>query len=206
MKTWDLPTRLYHWLQAVLFIGLLTAGNQGEGPHAALGLGLLTLLLWRLLWGMVGSQTSRFTQFVRSPHWVFRYLRGQYTEAVGHNPAGGWMVVIMLTSLLTQCLSGIVLAGFADNLPLADIWLTDTVFNAIAQLHGVLASTLPLLIGLHLAAILFYKLRSKPLVWAMVTGHQEQKRNLSIDFESNTRAFLVLLASVLVTITIVAWA
>ncbi len=206
MKIWDLPTRLYHWLQALLFIGLLATGYQGEGPHAVLGLSLLTLLMWRLLWGIVGSQTSRFTHFVRSPLQVLRYLQGQYKESVGHNPAGGWMVIIMLTSLLLQCLSGIVLAGFADNLPLADIWLTDPVFDAIAQLHGVLASTLPLLIALHLAAILFYKLRSKPLVWAMITGHQKQKRNLSINFQSNRRAFLVLLASVLVTITIVAWA
>ncbi len=204
MKIWDLPTRLYHWLQAFLFVGLIATGYQGEGPHLVLGLSLFTILVWRVLWGFVGSQTSRFAHFIRSPGRVLRYFRGQYTAGAGHNPAGGWMVLAMLISLLLQCLSGLVLAGFADGLPLADVWLTDSVFDAIALMHGLLAYGLPFLIGLHLIAILLYKLGSKPLVWAMVTGYHQHLNGISLRFESNKRALLVLLAPVLVTIAIVA--
>ncbi|WP_028864903.1 cytochrome b/b6 domain-containing protein [Psychromonas aquimarina] len=201
MKVWDLPTRLYHWLQALLFVALIITGNQG--PHVQLGLALFTLLLWRVLWGAQGSQTSRFTDFISSPKSLIAYFRGQQRHKAGHNPAGGWMVVLMLLGLLLQCLSGLVLGGFADNLPYADLWLTDSVFSFVELLHVVLAKLLPILIVVHLLAILFYKLRSKPLVWAMVTGYQKHLSVDSVYFVSNRRALLLLVVSVLVTIAIV---
>ncbi|WP_019616903.1 cytochrome b/b6 domain-containing protein [Psychromonas ossibalaenae] len=203
MKVWDLPTRLYHWLQALLFAALIISGNQGQGPHVQLGLALFTLLLWRVLWGALGSQTSRFTDFISSPKSLFSYFRGKQGHKAGHNPAGGWMVVLMLLSLLLQCLSGLVLGGFADNLPYVDLWLTDSVFSFVELLHVVLAKLLPILIVVHLLAILFYKLRSKPLVWAMVTGYQKHLSAGSVYFVSNKRALLLLVVSVLVTIAIV---
>lgn len=85
MKIWDLPTRLYHWAQALLFLGLLITGNSGEGPHIPLGLALLTLLIWRIIWGWIGSQTSRFAQFIKPPRDVVHYFRGEITEKAGHN-------------------------------------------------------------------------------------------------------------------------
>lgn len=75
MKIWDLATRLYHWVQALLFIALMASGLSGNGPHVQLGLALFTLLLWRLTWGVIGSETSLFRQFLRSPKGVIKKLK-----------------------------------------------------------------------------------------------------------------------------------
>ncbi|QUM88618.1 cytochrome b/b6 domain-containing protein [Moritella sp. 36] len=204
MKIWDLPTRLYHWLQSVLFMALIITGYNGEGPHIQLGLGLLTLIIWRMTWGIIGSETSRFKQFVRSPKVIWQYLHGLKVESIGHNPAGGWMVISLLLCLLLQCISGLVLAGFADNLPLAELWLTDWLFDVFSFIHNLLFYILPLLIFIHVGAIIGYKLCNKPLVLAMVTGYQAKCVALSVRFESNLKALLVLIVAVLVTIAIVA--
>ena len=131
MKVWDLATRLYHWLQAVLFIVLIVTGFSGNGPHVTIGLVMFTLVLWRLIWGYVGSETNRFGQFLCSPKVVVRYMLGKERVMLGHNPAGGWMVFVIITALLLQCVSGLAVAGMLDNLPLAallrlgelDIWV-----------------------------------------------------------------------------------
>ncbi|QDO84655.1 hydrogenase [Shewanella psychropiezotolerans] len=204
MKVWDLPTRLYHWLQVALIIGLFVTGYQGVGVHISLGLGLVTLLIWRVSWGVIGSDTSRFSYFVQSPKTVLRYFSEQNQEKPGHNPAGGWMVILMLAILLFQCLTGLVIAGLVEKIPFSDIWLTDRVVESLIGFHTSLAVLLLVVIGLHLMAILVYKLRSKPLLWAMVIGVQIRAEQVVLSFESNKRACVVLIASVLVTIAIVA--
>lgn len=203
MKIWDLPTRLYHWLQVIIFFGLIISGYNGQGPHVQLGLGLLTLIIWRILWGITGSETSRFKQFLRSPKVILDYFRGNSQTGVGHNPAGGWMVISLLLCLLLQCISGLVLAGFADNLPLAAAWLTDGVFDVFALVHSLLFYLLGLLVCAHVAAVIIYKFCNKPLVLAMITGHQAKYTAISLRFESNLKALFVLIAAVLVTMTIV---
>ena len=179
MKIWDLATRLYHWLQAAVFIGLIITGTTGTGPHMQLGLVLFTLVTWRILWGFCGSETNRFKQFLCSPRVILTYLRGRSSQKPGHNPAGGWMVFALLFSLLLQCISGLALAGLLDQLPLAEWWLTDN--------------------------IICYKLKQKPLVLAMITGCQSHDSGFKpAYFVSSSRAFLVLVAAGLVTIAIVA--
>ena len=205
MKVWDLATRLYHWLQALLFIALLVSGNSGNGPHVQLGLALLTLILWRLIWGFVGSETSRFRYFVSSPITSLKYAAGRVTAKVGHNPLGAWMVLSLLSALLIQCISGLALAGLLDGLPLSHLWLTDTIFELLAQAHVMLAGVLPVLVGVHLAAILVYKLRGKGLVKAMITGVQSHVEPVQpVAFVSQGYAFLMLVVATLVTIAIIA--
>lgn len=210
IKTWDLATRLYHWIQAIVFIALITTGFSGATAHIALGLVLLTLITWRILWGFWGSETNRFTQFIRSPRATIRYLFGQSHQKVGHNPAGGWMVITLIIAILLQCISGLALAGLLDHLPMAQQWLTDDVFAGFESLHLLLARVLPILVAVHLGAILVYKLKKKPLVWAMVTGvqslatHSHGAETHTPYFVSNRRAFLMLVAAGLVTMTIIA--
>lgn len=204
MKVWDLATRLYHWFQAVLFIALIASGFSGNGPHVQLGLALFTLVLWRILWGLVGSQTSRFSQFIRSPITVLRYLTGKEPTQPGHNPAGGWMVVTMIFTLFLQCFSGLALAGLLDNMPYMEYWLTDTVFSALESMHYILARVLPMLILTHVGAIVVYKLRSKPLVMAMLTGAQSKVTETGeLYFVSQRRAITVFATAILVTAAIV---
>lgn len=206
MKVWDLATRLYHWAQAGLFVGLMASGFSGNGPHVQLGLVLFTLLVWRIVWGVIGSETSRFRQFLRSPKTVVFYLLGRQPEAAGHNPAGGWMVMIMISVLLLQCISGLALAGLLDGLPLAQYWLTDGVFSALESIHFGLVNLLPAMIGLHVGAVLFYKLRGKPLTKAMITGIQVSLTDgVSTKFVSQLRALLMLVVSASVTMAIIAF-
>ncbi|MGF1703556.1 cytochrome b/b6 domain-containing protein [Photobacterium makurazakiensis] len=205
MKIWDLPTRLYHWLQAILFIGLTFSGFTGNGPHELLGLGLFCLIAWRIGWGLIGSDTSRFKQFIYSPQAVVKYFKGRHPATVGHNPAGGWMVVLMLTGLLIQCLTGLMLAGFFDSLPILSTALTDNAFMIAGTLHGLFARLLPVLILLHLAAIILYKLKKKPLVWAMISGKQKLTLAQQLSFASNRKALMLFVASLSVTMTIVAY-
>ncbi|EGU32075.1 cytochrome B [Vibrio ichthyoenteri ATCC 700023] len=202
MKIWDLPTRLYHWLQALLFIGLMT----GVGPHLYLGLALFTLILWRIVWGFIGSDTSRFQQFLSSPARTIRYLRGKETSHAGHNPAGAWMVVALISTILLQCITGMTLVGLFDDLPYAELLLSDQLIEVFRTLHGLCARLLMGLVALHLVAILVYKLRSKPLVMAMLTGKQ---KNSSADntrptlvFASNKRALFVFFATGLITVAL----
>ncbi|CAH1606436.1 cytochrome b/b6 domain-containing protein [Vibrio sp. MMG022] len=211
MKIWDLATRLYHWAQALLFMALMASGLSGNGPHVQLGLALFTLLLWRLTWGVIGSETSLFRQFLRSPKRVITYLKGKSAATVGHNPAGGWMVAALLTTLMLQCISGMALGGLFDTWPYSDVWLNDNVFVGIEWLHLTLADLLPLLIVLHVGAILFYKLRGKPLLKAMITGKQPQMNKQALITEQKivylapqSRALGVLVAATLVTMAIVA--
>lgn len=207
MKIWDLSTRLYHWTQAALFMGLMASGISGNGPHVQLGLALMTLIVWRLVWGWVGSETSRFRQFLRSPKSVVRYLLGKEKEKPGHNPAGGWMVVTLLSALTIQCVSGLALAGLLDHLPYANIWLNDSVFSLLENIHLTMVKVLPALAALHVLAVLFYKLRSKPLTWAMVTGFQTKiELNGSVAFVSQWRALgvLALAALLIIMLTVLA--
>lgn len=206
IKVWDAATRLYHWAQAVLFVALLASGNSGNGPHIELGITLLILVVWRLIWGFVGSETSRFATFTHSPAVTWRYITGKVKAQFGHNPLGAWMVITLVGSLLIQCISGLALVGLLDGLPLAEWWLTDDVFALFESLHVVLATVLPALVGLHLVAILVYKLRGKALVKAMITGFtQPTGIAAQPQFASQGYAFLVLVVAALVTMATIAF-
>ncbi|GAL31683.1 cytochrome b [Vibrio maritimus] len=77
IQIWDAATRIYHWAQALLFMALMATGLQDTGPHLQLGMVLFTLLVWRMAWGIVGSETSRFQQFVKMPKQILGYLKGK---------------------------------------------------------------------------------------------------------------------------------
>ncbi|MGR5062991.1 cytochrome b/b6 domain-containing protein [Photobacterium sp. DNB22_13_2] len=207
MKIWDLPTRLYHWLQAILFTFLALSGFNGGGPHIAFGLALFALLIWRLSWGVLGSDTSRFSQFIHSPRVIINYLKGRYQPKPGHNPAGALMVFVLLTILIIQCLSGLALTGWFDNFRMLDDILDDQFYTAVESIHAFAAKALVGLVFTHLVAIFVYKLRNKPLVLAMITGKQQHGLEISSDtlhFASNKKALILFVAALSVTMAIVA--
>lgn len=205
IKVWDAATRIYHWAQALLFVALMATGLQNTGPHLQLGMVLFTLLVWRMSWGIVGSETSRFKQFVKKPKQIVDYLTGKQSVTAGHNPLGALMVVAMLGLLIMQCLSGMLLAGLFDGLEQYGVAIPDTFYDAGEQVHLVLAQLLPWLIAAHVAAIVGYKLIGKPLLLAMVTGKQWMTHQTAAPtLVSQRRALLVLIGAILVTIAIVA--
>ena len=207
MKIWDLPTRLYHWMQALLFTLVALSGFNGGGPHITFGLALFSLLLWRLAWGILGSETSRFSQFIHSPRVVLSYLKGNYSAKPGHNPVGGLMVFALITMLITQCLSGLALAGWFDSFSFLEGVLNEQFYYMVEGVHLFVAKSLVLLVAIHLAAILIYKLRKKPLVLAMITGKQRNQiptQSNTLEFASNLKALVLFVAALSVTIAIVA--
>lgn len=204
MKVWDLSTRLYHWGQGLLFIIMLVTGFSGDGPHIPAGTLLFTLILWRVLWGLLGSETSQFKSFVASPKSLIDYLKGNGSQYIGHNPAGSWMVMSLMLTLLSQCITGLVLSGFFDHIDFMAALLSRENIRLIASLHEYFAYGLVLLVVLHITAIVIYKLNGIPLVLAMLTGRQSEQQTHKLPlFRSNLRAFLLLISAGLVTIAII---
>ncbi|MEW6695657.1 MAG: cytochrome b/b6 domain-containing protein [Pseudomonadota bacterium] len=176
VRVWDLPTRLFHWLLVLAVVGLVVTGNLGGNWmtwHQRLGYGVLALLLFRLLWGVVGGRWSRFAAFVRGPRAVWRYLRGQGTPAdeVGHTPLGALSVLAMLVMLAVQVGTGLISDDeIAFVGPLAHLVASETAYAATAYHKGWGKALVLTLIGLHIAAIALYRWRGKALVPAMVHG------------------------------------
>ena len=169
---WDLPVRVTHWLLAVLIpFSWWSATNDHLPSHRLSGYTILGLLVFRLIWGFVGSPTARFGQFLQGPRGVIAYLRGRTAPIVGHNPLGGWSVAAMLAVLAGQVGLGLfsVDEDSVEAGPLSRFLNFDTS-RSIAHLHAQLFLVLLGLIGLHLAAIAIYALRRRNLVVPMITG------------------------------------
>jgi cytochrome b len=172
VRIWDLPVRLFHWA-IVLLVPALWATHHWEQMdlHVLLGEIMLGLVLWRLLWGVLGSSTARFASFVKGPAAVLRYLRGG-GRGIGHNPLGGWSVVAMLLLLGVQVGLGL-FAIDEDALsggPLSHRVSYDTA-RTLAHRHETIFWVLVALIALHVLAILWYRIvRRDDLVTPMITG------------------------------------
>jgi cytochrome b len=172
-RIWDLPTRLVHWLMAGLIpFSWWSATHAHLDWHRLSGYALLGLLAFRLLWGVVGSPTARFSQFLAGPRTVAAYVGGRLGRAmIGHNPLGGWSIAAMLSALALQIGLGLFSVDEDDVEagPLARFVDFDTG-RAIAHWHHKVFWVLAALIALHLLAILVYAIRRRNLVGPMITG------------------------------------
>jgi cytochrome b len=171
---WDLPTRLFHWLLvALIAFSWWSAENEELDLHLYSGYAVLTLLLFRLMWGLFGSSTARFASFVRGPSAVLSYLRNPGGwRPVGHTPIGALSVIAMLGLLVVQVATGLIQTdddGLIEG-PLAPLVSFETS-EAAHDVHDFTFDVLLVLIGLHVAAIIFYRLvHGKSLLRAMITG------------------------------------
>ena len=173
-RVWDLPIRLFHWLAAALIaFSWWSAKNDQIDWHIWSGVAILTLLIFRLLWGFFGSSTARFGNFIRGPRAVLRYLRdsGSWRTA-GHTPLGALSVIALLAAIAVQVSLGLVSVdedGFNQG-PLAHLVSLDVSEDA-RDLHEDFFNILLGLIGLHIAAVLFYRLAmGKKLTRPMIVG------------------------------------
>jgi cytochrome b len=170
---WDLPTRLFHWLLVGLFgFSWWSAENDHLDWHLYSGIAVCGLMVFRLLWGVIGTDTARFSQFVRAPRAVWSYLTGKAARPLGHNPLGGWSVLALLGLLCIQVVSGL-FAVDVDGLnsgPLSYLVDFDRGRSA-AAVHDVSFNLLLMLAGLHILAVLYYLVvKRRNLIWSMVTG------------------------------------
>jgi cytochrome b len=173
---WDPPTRLFHWVLVMLVVAAyITWRLNWMDWHAKFGYALLTLVLFRILWGFFGSESARFSRFLASPRAAARHLahafRREPDRQAGHNPAGGWMVVLLLVLLLGEPLTGAYVASdIADEGPWTEV-MPVSVANAITALHGIFWDAILAAVALHLLAILIYTaVKRHNLVRPMLTG------------------------------------
>lgn len=175
---WDFPTRLFHWLLVIFVIISFVTGTIGGNTmqyHQWSGFAVLVLILFRLIWGVVGSGESRFVAFVRGPSAVLRYavtlLRRDSPHYLGHNPLGGWSIIAMLSALLVQAATGL----FAND----DIvtegplygWVSKATSDELTRIHRLNQEVIIFLVSIHVLALLFYFFyKRENLLKPMITG------------------------------------
>lgn len=175
---WDLPLRLFHWsLVGCVIAAFVTAKIGGNAMiwHGRLGLAILGLLVFRIVWGFAGSTYARFTQFVRGPATVLAYLKGNW-QGLGHNPFGALSVLALLGVLSVQAVTGLFsnddIAFSGYMVPL----IQGEFSNQITGIHHLLEKVLMLLVALHIGAIVFYaRVKKHNLVKPMLTGWADGK-------------------------------
>jgi cytochrome b len=180
IRVWDLPTRLFHWLLVICVLALVVTAKFGGDAtvwHGRIGCAVLGLLLFRLVWGFIGGRWSRFRAFFYGPRSVAAYLGGRVhpDHLVGHNPLGAGSVFAMLAVLLAQAATGL----FTDD----EIAFTGPLNRFVSTARGLALTSyhrnvgqwlLYVLVGLHVAAIVFYVRRKRQtLVRPMITGDKE---------------------------------
>jgi Cytochrome b len=178
VRVWDAPLRLFHWTLFALTGFSWWSGEQGGhwlDWHAWSGCAILALVLFRIAWGFVGSDSARFAVFVRGPRASIAYLQSllarQPKHYLGHNPLGGWMIVALLLVLLVQTLTGLFGNDDSDyEAPLAH-WIGHDASSIVSAVHGYNFDLLLVLVGLHVVAVLMHVvLRRDDLLSAMFSG------------------------------------
>ncbi|WP_035558580.1 MULTISPECIES: cytochrome b/b6 domain-containing protein [Burkholderiaceae] len=197
---WDLPVRLFHWSVVVLVVAAyVTIRLNWMDWHVRIGETLLALVLFRLLWGCFGSETARFRSFLASPVAALQHLRHVLRRdpdvQVGHNPAGAWMVLLLLALLLTETLTGLyVYNDVADVGPLSE-WMPAPIANAISTLHAVVWDVLLIAVVLHVTAILLYAAaKGHNLLRPMLTGRKSLPADVQAPRTASAALALLLLA------------
>ncbi|MEX1220839.1 MAG: cytochrome b/b6 domain-containing protein [Idiomarina sp.] len=181
IKIWDSFIRIYHWLMVMLIPALWWTAEEGYMErHQQLAVLLGSLLITRIGWGIWGSESARFSQFVRHPQQAFAHFRelrhGQYQPGRTHNPAGGWFVLVLLLLVLMQLSSGLFASDdiFFDG-PLHGLVAAD-MGDLITDLHKLNFNFILAAVGLHVFAILVYRWQGVKLLEAMLHGHVESNK------------------------------
>lgn len=182
VKVWDLSTRIFHWGLVIAIVSCwITIENRWIIAHQFSGLTVFFLIFWRIIWGVVGSKTSRFVEFIRWPWKAVTYLMRSFNQHkdyhTGHNPAGGWMVVFLIVLLVAQSITGMLAnndLGFSG--PLSDL-VTKDISDWATQLHGLIFNLVLVLVWFHLIAVFFYVLvKNQNLIKAMLTGRKSKEQ------------------------------
>jgi cytochrome b len=169
VKVWDPFVRLFHWSMVGLFAIAFVTGDELDRLHIAAGYAIVGLLALRIVWGFIGPRHARFSDFVRTPGDAFRYLRDivwmRARRTIGHNPAGGLMVIALIVMLAGICATGYLLTTDA-------YWGSE----AMEEIHGALTYATVGLIVLHVLGVLFASVEHREnLVKAMITGRKRAR-------------------------------
>lgn len=212
IRIWDLPTRAVHWLLGVLFaFSWWTADTARLDWHKLSGYSILALVLFRLYWGVFGSDTARFQNFVTGPRAFFAHartmLRPSAGAIIGHTPTGAWSVLAMLSLLLLQPVLGLFAVDIdgIESGPLSHLVSFDTG-RKLAEWHNTIFNILLALIGMHIAAVLFYLFyKRQNLIASMWSGRRalpHETRAQDIDTPTGAALIGIVLAIAIVVILV----
>ena len=187
IRIWDLPTRLFHWALVLAVLGSFISADDDGGTlvwHARFGYFILSLLLFRVIWGFTGSHYAKFFNFIKSPKTVLSYLKNPI-EVPGHNPLGALSVIALLGFLLLQAVTGLFASDdIAFEGPLVK-YVSSSVTELITSIHRLNESVLITLVALHIGAILYYRwMKKTDLVKPMVTGDKEWAEKIPVARDS----------------------
>lgn len=183
VRVWDLPTRLFKWVLVVLVVFQVITGKMAGDWlkwHFWSGYAILTLLIFRIFWGFVGSTTARFTDFVKGPFAALAHLRELFGPGApresGHNPVGGWMVVALILALLVQAGSGLFATDdIATDGPLV-AKASESWVKSMTSLHKRWINLLYVMVALHvLAAVMYLAIKKQNLIAAIITGRKPRQ-------------------------------
>jgi cytochrome b len=169
VKVWDLFVRVFHWSLVITFAAAWCTGGIWDQPHLSAGYFVLALILVRIVWGFVGTRHALFSDFVCSPPVILRYTRDmlhmQVPRYLGHNPAGGAMIIALLATLAVLCVTGIMMT-------------TDAFWGVqwVDDLHATASNIALVLVALHVGGVVFSSIEhGENLVRAMVTGFKRSQ-------------------------------
>ncbi len=183
---WDAPTRAFHWLQALCFLGayLTSDSEKYRDIHVTLGYILFGLIVFRLLWGFIGTRYAKFSSFLFKPSQIIGYIlslfKGKPEHYIGHNPVGSIAIWLLLGLGLTLGVSGVML-------------LQDDVADIVEEIHDFATDAMLVVIGLHLIGVFMSSfLHKENLARAMVTGSKSGESELGIQKSYNWLAVVML--------------
>lgn len=207
---WDLPVRIMHWMLA-LAVGAAWVTGQAQGAwfplHVACGYATLVIVLTRIVWGFVGTRHARFANFVRAPRSIATYARkmllGEAQNTVGHNPLGALMVLLLLSLLLAQAITGLFANDQVSNVGPLFGYVGIHTSDRLSAIHISLSTVILACAFLHIGAALgYWSLKRQNLIWPMLTG---RKRADSVPPEaaiSTSRIWLALLIATIIAMVI----
>ena len=177
IRVWDLPIRLFHWLLVICIVGSFTTINLGDEFiqwHAYFGYCILTLLIFRVIWGFIGSTHARFANFLPTKKAILDYLSGRSPRVLGHNPIGAISVFALLFTLSVQVFTGLFVDDeVAFQGPLAK-YVSSSIGSFLSEIHEGNQVVILTLITIHVAAIWYYKkFKGENLIKPMINGDKE---------------------------------
>jgi cytochrome b len=199
---WDIPVRAVHW---ILVLSLIFAyithylGIEYYAYHVASGYVVIVVAVFRLIWGVLGTPHARFKNFIRGPVETWKYLndfiRGKEAHHVGHNPLGALMIVMLLSCMLMQAVSGLFTTDDIFNYGPLYAFVSDSASNFLGSVHRNLFYVLLCFVATHVAAIIYHRIiKRENLLKAMITGRKvlpPNKNELAIESSRLTLALWI---------------
>jgi cytochrome b len=175
VRVWDLPTRLFHWALTICVFGAIITVNIGGlwmELHVKFGIAALCLIVFRIVWGFVGSRYARFSQFVKGPKGVIAYLKSSATTKPngGHSAIGGWSVMFLLGVVGAQAFTGLFSTDDIMTQGPLNAYVSNATAETMTSTHHLLSNAVIALIVIHILAIIVYAIRGKRLVPPMISG------------------------------------